>query len=370
MRSFGRALVVPFLAAVAPCVAAAQDEAVEEVFREEVQVTEVLLDVVVTDRDDRIILGLGRDDFVVTEEGAAGRVELGSVTFYSGKRLLERQEGLARAGAAIDAVPQDRHFVIFIQEQPVQRTSRPSLLDRQLKAGRQLTAWLAEEAQPADRLAVVSYRRRLKVHQDFTTDRQALGRAIQDAVRGRDPDKVPPSRRTAEVDPAALSSLPAGQELERASRDVYRALGLVAGALAAVPGRKNLIFVGRGFGDIGSHGEYRVEPFKREPMIRALNDANVAVYALDVTPPGRSYNLQIALRDLAEETGGRFYYDRLNFNDSLQEISDLTSGYYLLSYERRRPADAAGYQRVRVASRNPEFRIQARQGYLYGPPAP
>ena len=36
----------------------------------------------------------------------------------------------------------------------------------------------------------------------------------------------------------------------------------------------------------------------------------------------------------------------------------------------RRPADASGYQRVTVGTRNPEFRIQARQGYLYGPPPP
>ena len=369
MRPRAHWLLIPLLAA-APRITPAQEEPATEVFRDQVQVTEVLLDVVVTDRDDRIIVGLGAEDFVVRD--ANGVVDLTSVTFYSSKRLLEHGESGAARDGAVDTQPQDRHFILFVEEQPFQRRGlRPSLLDRQLKAGRQLSRWLVEETQPADRVAVLSYRGRLKVHQDFTVDREALIEAVDGAVHGRDPGKVPPSRRHRPESPSALSALPAGKELERTSRDIYQALRLVADAVKGVPGRKNLIFVGRGFGDIGSHGNYRPERFKLEPMLQALNDANVAVYALDVAPPGMAYNLQIALRDLAAETGGRFYYDRMSFTPALEEISDLTSGYYLLSYQSRRAADAAGYQRVTVATRNPEFRIQARDGYFYGrPPAP
>ena len=366
MRPRAHWLLIPLLAAAVPGTAPAQERPATEVFRDQVRVTEVLLDVVVTDRDDRIIVGLGPDDFVVRD--ASGEVDLTSVTFYSSKRLLEPGRALAAPGAAVDTVPQDRHFILFVEEQPFQRRGlRPSLLDRQLQAGRQLGQWLVEETQPADRVAVLSYRGRLKVHQDFTADRAALIEAVDGAVHGRDPEKIPPSRRHPVESPSALSALPAGKELERSSRDIYQALRLVADAVKGVPGRKNLIFVGRGFGDIGSHGNYRPEHFKLDPMLQALNDANVAVYALDVAPPGVTYNLQIALRDLAAATGGRFYYDRTSFTPALEQISDLTSGYYLLSYQSRRPADAAGYQRVTVATRNPEFRIQARDGYLYGP---
>ena len=361
----GRTVLIPLLAAALPVAAPAQQEPVEEVFAEELEVTEVLLDVLVTDKRDRIIVGLGPDDFVVSEEGEG--VEITSVTFYSSKWLRESSELLSNQGAAIETVPQDRYFILFVQEQPHHSISRPSLFDRQMKAGRQLARWLVEEAQPADRVAVVSFRGRLKVHQDFTTDREALLEAVEGAVRGRDPEKIPPSRRReVEIDPPALSSLPAGKELRRASKDVYHALRLVAGAVKGVPGRKNLIFLGRGFGDIGSFGNYRREFSKLSPTLNALNDANVAVYTLDVTPPGVVYNLQISLRDLAAATGGRFFYNQQNFTSPLKEISDLTSGYYLLSYESRRSASETGYQRVRVGTRNPEFRIQARQGYLYG----
>lgn len=363
----GPTLLIALLATATPGADQAQQEPLAEGFGEELEVTEVLLDVVVTDRHDQIILGLGRDDFVVTDEGE--EMELTSVTFHGSRRLLEWGEGLARRGVAVEGVPQIRHFILFFQQQPFQSTStRPSLLDRQLKAGRQLGQWLMGHSQPSDRVAVVSFRRGLKVHLDFSADRQALSEAIDAAVHGRDPEKKAPPLRDEVVDgPSVLSNLPTGKELRRATRDIYRALRLVADSVRAMPGRKNLIFVGRGFGDIGSHGGYRPEHARLDPTLHALNDANVAVYAVDVTPPGQTYNLQIALRDLASDTGGRFYYDRVNFTDSLEEISVLTSGYYLLSYQSRRPATASGYQRVTVGTRDPGLRVQARQGYLYGP---
>ena len=354
----GTALVLALcLAAASP----AQEEPLEEGFGEELVVTEVLLDVLVTDKQDRIILGLGPDDFVVEEEGE--RVELRSLAFYSSKRLLDSHDVLRQQGLEIEVVPQDRHFVVFVQG----RTSfGVEGLQRQLEAGREVHRWLAEVAQPADRVAVVAFNRGLEVHEDFTTDREALRQAIDAAVRGRAPGRIPPSRRRPPGDDPAFASLPSGKELRRASRDIYRALGTVAGALAKVPGRKNLIFLGRGFGDIGTYGNYRPEPGRLNPMLDALNDANVAVYTLDLTPPEIEHNLQLSLRNLAAATGGRFYWNQRPFSSALEEIDELTSGYYLLSYQSRRPADASGYQRVRVGTRSPEFRIQARQGYLFG----
>lgn len=351
------------LLAALPSVGTAQEEPAEE-FAEELEVTEVLLDVVVTDKRDRIILGLGPQDFLVSEDGEA--VDVTSVTFYSSKRLLESPELLAERDLAVETVPQDRFFILFVH---AQRSNGITGLRRLLEAGKDFGRWLIEEAQPADRVAVVSYRNGLRVHQDFTTDREALLEAVDEAVRGRDPEKVPPSRRrSVPVEPAALSSLPSGKEMRKASKDLYRALRLVANAVSDVPGRKNVVFFGRGFGRVGTYGNYEPEPFKLQPTLQALNDANVAVYTLDLTPPEVEHNLQISLRDLAAATGGRFYWDRRHFTGSLNRISTLTSGYYLLSYESRRPAGSSGYQRVRVATRSPEFRIQARHGYLFGEP--
>ena len=158
-----------------------------EQFAEELEVTEVLLDVLVTDKRDRIILGLGLDDFVVSEQGEA--VEVTSVTFYSSKRLLDSPGLLENQGVAVEMVPQDRYFILFVQDQ---RSAGIASLSRQMYVGHHVSRWLVEESQPADRMAVVSYRNGLRIHQDFTTDRAALLEAVDGAMRGRDPAKIPP----------------------------------------------------------------------------------------------------------------------------------------------------------------------------------
>ena len=75
--------VIPSLAlaafvAAAP-VAAQQQPAAG--FEDLVEVTEVLLDVLATDRSGDVVTGLGKDDFVVTENGEP--VAITGVSFYS-----------------------------------------------------------------------------------------------------------------------------------------------------------------------------------------------------------------------------------------------------------------------------------------------
>ena len=65
-------------------------EVASEKFEGEIEVVEVLLDVLVTDKDDRVILGLRKEDFQVAEDGSP--VELNGVTFYSSRELLGSSE--------------------------------------------------------------------------------------------------------------------------------------------------------------------------------------------------------------------------------------------------------------------------------------
>ena len=59
--------------------------------------TEVLLDVLVTDAAGNVVVGLGPRDFVVEEDGR--RVDVASATFYGSAELLE-SPALASALAA------------------------------------------------------------------------------------------------------------------------------------------------------------------------------------------------------------------------------------------------------------------------------
>ena len=51
-------------------------------------------------------------------------------------------------------------------------------------------------------------------------------------------------------------------------------------------GRKNLVLFSSGFGQVNSFGQYQPDPRYEEPMAQILNDANVAVYAVDLLEIG------------------------------------------------------------------------------------
>ena len=94
-------------------------------FEERVDVNEVLLDVLVTDRQGNVIVGLDKNDFEVTEDGKP--VELTGITFYSNRKLIESSPALAQRGVTADQVPEDRYFVLFFEDQKSTSAEAPEL---------------------------------------------------------------------------------------------------------------------------------------------------------------------------------------------------------------------------------------------------
>ncbi len=351
------ALTLGIVLSLAHPVAAQDDEL--EVFEEEMVVSEVLLDALVTDKDGRVILGLGKDDFVIEESGRP--VEIAGVSFYSSQERVESST-VDLPGFDLSDIPEDRHFILFFQELRAGGRGINNLFARQHQAARAMEEWVVSSLDPADFVAVVSYGYRLKVHQDFTRDRQAILQGISNGLRGVDPASQWPSRRPPEEEMGPLlRALPTGKELRKQSKNIYQGLQLLAKASATVPGRKNLVFVGVGFDHIRST-DYRL----MFPTIRALNDANVAAYTIDIVPTHTDHSLRASLNNLAMATGGDFYFTFIRFGSPLERIARTTSGYYLIAYRSAHPAGKSGFQRVKVKVANPEFRVRVRSGYTYG----
>lgn len=350
--------LLAFLAA-APALFAQEAE-----FGEEVDVTEVLLDIIVTNKDGQVIVGLGPEDFEVTENGEP--VEVESVTFYSSSVPQESAAAMAEKGMNVDPVPEDRYFIIFVDDQRKNQASvGVGLIPRQLQAGRDAANWAMDSLAPADWVAVVSYNRSLKIHTDFTRDRQRIAEAIENAAAGRKGMGNWASRQKDEG-PSILDDLPQGKALIKATTRIYSTLTELAEAMGDVRGRKNLIYLGIGFGDLNSFGEYQRDNRYYADMMHALNANNVAVYPLDVTPQGTSHTFESALTEIAEDTGGRYYPFFTSFTTPLQEIGKETGGYYLLSYRSRHPAGEDGFQKVAVNTDNREFKVRTRRGYGFG----
>jgi VWFA-related protein len=356
------ASTIPVLAVATLCLAQApalaqQPPTAEAAFTEEVEVAEVLLDVLVTDRDGNVIVGLNADDFEVTEDGKP--VRLDSATFYSNRPRLDA------AGARVEEAASERYFILFFHDHGAANVEAPGLLTRYVDASRRAKEWLAS-LQLDDYVAVVGYRSSLVVHQDFTRDRSRILEAIDASATGRDAEGNWPSRLPAEGGPSLLRNLPRGRELLDRTADVQEAIAEVAKASEPLVGRKNLVLFSGGFGRLNDFGMYVPDPRRYEPMVEALNDANVAVYAMDLFPPGTEHPLESALSDVSAHTGGKFFANALNFLTPLEQVASEASGYYLLAYQAPHPRGESGFQEVRVRVRNPEFRVTARRGYSFG----
>lgn len=343
-------------------------------FGEKVTVREVVLDALVTDPQEHVVLGLGKKDFVVREDGKP--VELTGVSFYSNRRLLETPGETARKAAgqeenAAAQTPESRYFILFFDDQKSNNFDAPFLLQQQIEAGRRAREWAAKSLLPNDHVAVVSYDFKLKIHQDWSLDRSGLAQAITDAYRGKETEGNWPSRLKdpqKDAGPSLLAHLPRGNELRDKTTNIYHALERLAEASAAVTGRKNLLLFTTGFGQLDPFGHYHEDPRYYPRMMQELNDSNVAAYLIDLVPADYTHVMSDAMNQLALDTGGKYFFSVVNYSIPLAQIAKENNGYYLLSYRSEHPAGASGFQEVEVKAANPTFHVRARKGYLYGAP--
>lgn len=342
-------------------------------FGEELEVTEVFLDVLALDRRGRVVTGLTAEDFVVREDGRP--VEVTSATFYT-----TRYEDIGRAGAQPDRegadaapaqVPAARYFIFLFHDQSGGVTSESALTRNRLETARYARQWVQTGMQGSDWIAVARYDRELTIHADFTQDQDAIEAAIEEAVTGKPSAAMRPSVRRRSIDaggPSLFRALPDSFKMGRAAERPYDAVRLVAEASGHVIGRKNLLLFSLGFGQEGSafaSPDSRYYP----PMEEALNANNVAVYPIDLAGPGVDTPQTAFLSQLADETGGELFKTFHSYAEPFRRISDQTTGYYLVTFRSEHPAGRSGYQEIEVEAKPDGVRIRARGGYRYGPGA-
>jgi VWFA-related protein len=334
-------------------------------FGGKVEVSEVLADVLVTDHDGNVVLGLRPSDFRVRVDGRPAEVT--AATFYSNRRFLD-SSAASELGIDPAAVPDRRYFLLFFDDARRESLDNPRLLSRQLAAGRDTVAWLRRELQPTDRIAVLDFNAHLELQQDFTNDLEALERAVDRAARGERPPGDWPSRRSAPGDTSLAASMANGSEMASRTPEIHKAITFAAEATRGIAGRKSLILFTTGFGDVDTFDRYRPDPRYDRRMIDALNSANVAVYAVDLAPPATRHSLEGCFSHLATATGGQAFLDVVQFGIPLGRVARETNGYYLVSA--RVPGSVSGYHEVDVAVANPEFRVRTRRGFGFEPKAP
>lgn len=363
MRRFLPLLLAPILATLSVSAFAAGTPPAAQ-FEGSVDVREVLLDVLVTDRQGNVIVGLEPKDFRVTENGKP--VDLAGLSFYSNRKFLGSAAEAARSAISADSPRENRYFILLFNDVRFLTIDAPGLFSQQLQAARKAQDWFGQLL-PNDWVAIAKFDTKLKIHTDFTRDRRILDAAIREVVEGKDPETEWPSRvGDSEKAPSLLARLPKGKALRNKTVDIYDALTVLSDAAQPITGRKNLLLFSIGFGRISTFGQYLPDDRYYRPTQRALNDANVAVYSIDLLPAGTDHTLSGALNQIAADTGGTYLFNFVDFSVPFQRISEENNGYYLLAYKSERSPGAKGYQKVEVKLANPELRVKAREGYSYG----
>jgi VWFA-related protein len=274
------------------------------------------------------------------------------------------------------------------------------------------------QVHPQDRVALYALSEKLLILHDFTQDTGALLRAL-DSYKNKGNSEFSASDFTMENRGSADVNLAVNMEKLFGGRAISdfntvdrvhataAALEAIADHLAAVPGRKNLVWVSESFPiNIGSlprrgmatKSQNLTATKDTEAAARALNNANLAIYPVDargiivdtglsddylygrktasglptrgagvaLDPPQENFT---TMDDLAEATGAHAFYNANDLDVSIRRAIDDSRDTYVLSYY---PAIAqwdGSFHEIKVEVKQPGVQVRSRRGYYAFPDA-
>lgn len=345
----------------------------------------VSLDIVVTDNKGNIVSGLTKHDFTVLEDKQPQIIKhFESVQDHAllpmpDSSIVQSSADLKKIGNAPVAILVLDEMLTKFEDMAYSR----ECIERYLRQQQGVLS------QPTEILVVRSDR--FLVLKDFTQDRAALLAALQ---------KYKP------VNPK-ISGLGAGD-----GKRIIMALGAleqIAKSQIGTPGRKNIVWIGKGFPTIDPVGGTVAEPILESfetslhMTINLLLRAHAALFVIDpaglqgggIANPTAQSDDSLSANDpsvaasaslssgadaapdqseftfasLAPLTGGAFLFNRNNIDGQITKSLDEGTHYYTLSYVPNTDSTtAAQYRHIRVQVHRPGLSVQTRQGY-YPPEA-
>ncbi len=296
-----------------------------ESFSEQVDIEVVNVDVVVTDRQKRRILDLGKDDFELFVDGRPVAIE-----YFAHPRAGSPAPGTASPGAdvAVAALPAAAtpesaatNLILYIDQTALESQDRKSALE-------ELREYLAAR-QGADRVTVAVFEQRLRLLQSPTTDPALIAQAL-DQIEVRPTFAALGSRERMQLehevrdfgtyggDPRTLEQaiVSWGEQQIDLQRRSIAALGQIVDSLAAVEGRKVILLTTAG-----------VETNPAQFLLAALDQQRGALTASDTN---RGPALEIAGQTLLTE-----------FEEMIQGAQNARASIYSISPVVRPPVQGS-----------------------------
>jgi VWFA-related protein len=339
---------------------------------------EVLLDVVVTDAKGNPVSGLRPSDFTVLEENQPQTI----------RRLEEHLPMSADDVARLTATPPlpPNTFTNYV---PVINTNASTVvlldaLDTPTAAQQYLRKQLIDylkNMQPGASIAIFQLDTEMRLIQGFSSDQAALLAAAE-------------SKRDM---PSIQRPINGNREIyERTKREILRdGMNALGRYLAGFPGRKNLVWF-TGQVPLTIFGTGMGNPFKDSfgvvggslgdlsDLTDQLTISRVAIYPVDSRGLDDGFDMSPAagphahsgagfmermnndiydLTTIANNTGGKAYFNTNGLKDVIADIVRNGSNYYSLAYSTTNTQWNGEYRHIRVIVNRPGVQVQHRQGY-------
>ncbi len=344
---------------------------------------EVLIDVLVIDRSGQPVTRLKPSDFSVTEEGEGQVI----------RRVDEHHAMDAADLSKLTSLP-DLPPNTFTNYTPVRNSNASIVLlldamdspiEAQMVMREQLIKFL-KNMQPGPPVAIFQLDTEMRLIQGFTTDPKTL---LAAAESKRDMPSL--------AKPTAAPRNYSGDALYRRTlmgnlRDGMRMMG---GYLAGYPGRKNLIWftgripmtrLGTGFGNPFGDGMMVTDSAdESKELTDVLSVSRIAVYPVDtfglVAEPGMSaarggmpsmrggtrgipgFTNHANMDEIAEQTGGKAYYNTNDFTRVIGDVARTSSNYYTVAYATTNTKWDGEFRKIKITVDRPDVQLLHKEGY-------
>ena len=397
-----------------------QDDAVLRVETELVQV-----EVIVTDKNGKMVRDLRREDFELKEDGKPQDVAYFSVgtatTPAQWITTVAKKNTPASQPPPKISTPENaagRHFVLALDDLHL-------AFGNLVYVKKSLLKFIAEQTTNADQIALITTSGQLGMFEQFTNNREALKRAINrltvrqrsvyanpsdiprmsvyqaELIENRDPDalnlavneimqKMPGTLRQMAVSQSEAKARQLVAENNSITKSTLGTLEAVIRGLRPMPGRKTMVLVSDGF-LLGGYSQGMT--FDVRKITDAATRAGVVIYAMDArglvaatesfdasqpgfgmeNPPGARMRMESSaieanrdgLNALSRDTGGFPIFNNNDLSLGLQQIVADTEYYYLLAFEPLVSYRDGRFRKLEVRVKNhPEYKIRYNKGYF------
>ncbi|RPI21779.1 MAG: VWA domain-containing protein [Acidobacteria bacterium] len=343
----------------------------------------VLVDVVVTDKNNRVIRDLKPEDFVIYEDDVPQKIENFQIyqpeVRVTAEKKREEQAAAAPIATSPPAEPAKPNLIIILLDYATTDFENQKLVEEAS------TRYIRENLKPNDLVAVFSLSSSFRFLADFTNDRDALIAALQrrdiggrsmagnartgggltatqsqalseagpaSIATGGSPESIRAAAQAAQAQGSQMAQLMSAERIqnmfyrmgsylaEREARSVLRAIAAIARGVENIEGRKTLILFSQGF-VVGARMEADLDK-----TVTIANRANLAIYGIDsqglttrdtsgeLVPSGELSSISAATGPRRKNaTGGESLFDRArqvgsDLRDSaLRYVSTATGGF-------------------------------------------